>query len=1011
MSFFVMYITYAKEEEAIRCIQAVHNFALEGKVLRACFGTTKYCHAWLRNMTCGNPDCLYLHDVGSQEDSFTKDEVISAYTRTRVPQMASSVSQRRSGTVLPPPTDHFSYSAVVSAKHTVKNGTLNTTNHPRFSPPNSSSGRSLLPLAASWEEHDLNARTTATGVTSSQSHSKSKSDPQGNSFLSSSTISSTRIPSSWNDDTSTAPKKSGGQQVSEQESKTLQPYKPGIAKETQALSSLDIDFSTIPSTWNDDDIVVSDGMSKGSEENQVPNENAKLINLAPKSHMVPKKDTTVNISSKSPSDFISNLAISKSDVKTGDGDHTNITPKSPTSNDVTCQSTHASRERILEDIGPRDNGIEKLSAQISSVKLGGKDEVPSMAGNQQPDAMPCTSVAVPMSQNFDKDQWHKLDGILPSENKDTVLSCQYSDKHLDWSPELQSCSVTSSNDIVNSTMISDQLYSRLMDGSDKPSYSSFAHFPNTFDTSLWNDTETNPTLTTGIRTSSHMQTGSSSVSNTYTLLNEGQDGLGTVYTLGNVSEHHGMGSHQHGTMGSVRMDSIGSFDKTISVNKDESRIISDMLSSEFNLWDDSYSTANNFVRMLRESENNNAPFTVPSWKSGSRSKESRFSFARQDSQGNLLDSSLGNCVTEQNFSLLPHNSRGTVYQNSLAFKSLEDDCSNSNSLPVLDMPATGEYYYDTFSFMCLMMILCAYEEFAFSAQEVSKPPPRLPSPFSSGFSSQDGPNPHSRFPSAFASGFSSQDGPNQACGSTYQDTLLCDNVSGGSSNHYQAQFGRHKNDIEFDDPAILAVGKGLMPRIGDSGLEMKSTPAFPAQLQTANGDPSFLAQNHGPVSPYVQMPQQPRNSQLTNGHWDGWSDLRQGNNTPTSDMSRMLYPNEAHNLHMLACMPEVDSGVVHLWAHECLLGLKLTSMNLSFETGDWKVRCAGKNKAAEVEIDRDVYNALQGRGLLKWNANGLFKGCSVCLSCCCSAAVGTGGLCSAASPEIPARWRWHPGSP
>lgn len=44
--------------------------------------------------------------------------------RTRVPQMASSVSQRRTGTVLPPPGDDFSYSAVVSAKHTFKNGTL-----------------------------------------------------------------------------------------------------------------------------------------------------------------------------------------------------------------------------------------------------------------------------------------------------------------------------------------------------------------------------------------------------------------------------------------------------------------------------------------------------------------------------------------------------------------------------------------------------------------------------------------------------------------------------------------------------------------------------------------------------------------------------------------------------------------------------------------------------------------------------------------------------------------------
>lgn len=31
--------------------------------------------------TCSNPDCLYLHDIGSQEDSFTKDEIISAYTR------------------------------------------------------------------------------------------------------------------------------------------------------------------------------------------------------------------------------------------------------------------------------------------------------------------------------------------------------------------------------------------------------------------------------------------------------------------------------------------------------------------------------------------------------------------------------------------------------------------------------------------------------------------------------------------------------------------------------------------------------------------------------------------------------------------------------------------------------------------------------------------------------------------------------------------------------------------
>jgi CCR4-NOT transcription complex subunit 4 len=133
-------------------------------------------------------------------------------------------------------------------------------------------------------------------------------------------------------------------------------------------------------------------------------------------------------------------------------------------------------------------------------------------------------------------------------------------------------------------------------------------------------------------------------------------------------------------MGSVRTDSVGSFDKTASVNKNESRIISDMLSSEFNLWDDSFSSANSFVRMLRESENNDATFTVPSWKSGSGSRESRFSFARQDNQGN--------CGSDQNFSLLSQTSRGNFYQNGHAFQSLEN-VHNSNSCAVSDMTTTG----------------------------------------------------------------------------------------------------------------------------------------------------------------------------------------------------------------------------------------------------------------------------------------------------------------------------------
>jgi len=37
-----------------------------GKVIKACFGTTKYCNAFLKGVPCNNSDCLYLHEIGEQ---------------------------------------------------------------------------------------------------------------------------------------------------------------------------------------------------------------------------------------------------------------------------------------------------------------------------------------------------------------------------------------------------------------------------------------------------------------------------------------------------------------------------------------------------------------------------------------------------------------------------------------------------------------------------------------------------------------------------------------------------------------------------------------------------------------------------------------------------------------------------------------------------------------------------------------------------------------------------------
>ncbi|CAM0950580.1 unnamed protein product [Alopecurus aequalis] len=973
-----VYITYAKEEEAIRCIQAVHNFVLEGKVLRACFGTTKYCHAWLRNMTCGNPDCLYLHDVGSQEDSFTKDEIISAYTR-------------RAGTVLPPPADDFSYSAVVSAKHTIKNGTTNTTSQSRLSPPNSSSGRSTLPPATSWGHRDLNTRTTATEVASSQSVVKSKSEAQSNSFSSSSMISSARLPSSWNDDTSIVPKMAEGRQLSERDSlsKTSKPYRPGIAKETQAVtsleSSLDIDFSTIPSAWNDDEVVASDVPSKGSEVKQVvngqlvpstsskPTEPGQLVS---KSSSTINNGAAVNSSKQSLIHCMSRSAISNPDVKSGNGDHmfTNMGSKSPTLRAMNSQSNHTA-----SDDRPGDREVDKLSVGVSSLNLDGKDKVHSMEESQQLGTVLNTSV--PLSQSLNKEQSQlKFAGLLSSENKDSVLYSQsMSDKHLDWSSELQSSRATSPlNDIWNSSVATDKSHVRMLDTTDQTLSSSYVHTANT---SLWNDKEVNRTSTSDNRTSgTMMHTGLlASIDNNSTLLNGRQEGPGPMCTPAMVSEHSGMRSQQHGALDAARNDNIGGFGKAISGNKDEGSIISDILSMEFDPWDESYSTANNFVKMLNESEKNDALFNTPSWKSKGSSNESRFSFARQDNQRNFQDSSFRNSGSDQNFSLLSQNN---AYQNGAVFQSSEEDFSKSNPLAMSDIATAGSSrskisappgfsaparvpppgfssqdglnpppgFSSGFSSQDMLNSPHGFPSgfssqagsnppHGFSSQTGSNPPHGFssqagsnpPRGFNSGFSSQDGSN----IPPGFSAGFSSQNGSNQVYGSTYSETRLLDNLFGSHTNQYQPQISRHTSDIEFIDPAILAVGKGRMPGVSDSGLDLKNAP-FSTQLQTSNNDPRLqllmqqsmpshqnlrypdhgqdafnsmndnylasrlLPQNHSSLSPYAQMSiQQPRNSQVANGHWDGWSDLRQGNNAPMSDMSRMLYPNEANNFHML----------------------------------------------------------------------------------------------------------------
>jgi hypothetical protein len=45
-------------------------------MIRATYGTTKYCSFFLKGQQCMNAGCQFLHEPGEEADSFTKDELI-----------------------------------------------------------------------------------------------------------------------------------------------------------------------------------------------------------------------------------------------------------------------------------------------------------------------------------------------------------------------------------------------------------------------------------------------------------------------------------------------------------------------------------------------------------------------------------------------------------------------------------------------------------------------------------------------------------------------------------------------------------------------------------------------------------------------------------------------------------------------------------------------------------------------------------------------------------------------
>ena len=74
------YITYSNEREAATAILCVDSLLIKGKIIRAFFGTNKYCNYFLNNISCPNKErCIFLHKLTTEKDIILDSNKVFSY--------------------------------------------------------------------------------------------------------------------------------------------------------------------------------------------------------------------------------------------------------------------------------------------------------------------------------------------------------------------------------------------------------------------------------------------------------------------------------------------------------------------------------------------------------------------------------------------------------------------------------------------------------------------------------------------------------------------------------------------------------------------------------------------------------------------------------------------------------------------------------------------------------------------------------------------------------------------
>ncbi|XP_042475680.1 uncharacterized protein LOC122057592 isoform X2 [Macadamia integrifolia] len=933
-----VYITYSKEEEAVRCIQSVHGFVLEGRPLRACFGTTKYCHAWLRNVPCTNPDCLYLHDIGTQEDSFTKDEIISAYTRSRVQQITGATYnlQRRSGNVLPPPADDYcNSSAATSGKPIIKSAPSNPVSQVKGSPPNGCSGRSIaLPAAASWGMRASNCRSPAPSLVSSNGPVKQEKelDAFNDSLVLPSVVTNTTQSSTLHNDLgkksmvteeshSKHPIGRSGSLDSSKQYVLTDSCRPVSDTPADCLETASSIYSNhlSPSAFKDKDRVVTVPNSVDIDRHSCNSTPAKDGNISRSANIqsLCLRLSSMNVESQPgfelPDSLRSNGSFSNHVEFRSSGSHQpgfelpdSIRSNSSVSNHVDFRSSGSQGSQPHSDQYREPLGLQP-SRKVSALFDGqsGSVEQPDWGSNSPAQVLQDVGSKVEDLKTFDSQRLKVSEEIncsyLPSHtspnitNHDSRTSWQRSETFRNSNPDY----VDTISETISSSYPS-SLYNT-------PKVTN--HYSRT-----WQQSETcrssNPdnantkTVNTKVDDSFFPYKSGDSVSLNGYNVNEigGPSEVNATYeysdVLSSVEKGKFLGRNNNGVVG---------VEKNVALDMGESSIISNILSMDFDSSDDSL-TSHNFAKLLNETDKQHGSHKISSSWKAQNSNQSRFSFARHDGfayEGAGLEPSFNTIgymtkkysVPQDSFENRDHffDKLHSVPQDSFENRDQYFDKNRSGFSPGIF--EESDSYFSNHSPV-------SSNKLSVPRAQISVPP---------GFTVP------SRAPPP---GFSSQERMDQYFEVPTGNHLL---ESSSLRNQYQAPpTGNISSigDVEFIDPAILAVGKGRLPNgINNSGLDIRSgfapqlTPGNDARLQLLMqqsisahqnlrfaehiGDrysfndpysiPSRLLEQSqaSNLTPFAQLSlQQSRNAHFQNGHWDGWNEVQAGNDLGMAEILR-----------------------------------------------------------------------------------------------------------------------------